>query len=1164
MRPTDQGISAVTTHPNRIQVFISSRMSELKDLRAILHSELEAKGIDAFVYEAALGAHPNDPEQVSLSEVAQTDLFVLVIGESHGEITEREYDRARELNKPCLVYERLGRTTTDAELERFLKKLSGARGVPSRTTFQTAVDLAAKLAQDVQAWLVREYRRLSAARSATEESSRHRSELASSIERLSASTKHELPSGTSADLLAWQLQQWFEALEYPLDQEPTPGVDCMDLVVRVPARRRQFTRVLVRAKDGAVQSPDVAAARAEAAKRSLEEVWLVSFRRISPAAREAVAGVDGVFLYTLDDLIEEDVDFDRYFEGLDKEVQAADIDRLYVPLAVTVNEVDAAGVVHAQSSYDNVASYVDQWLADTDGEHLSLLGEFGTGKSWFALKYAHDAVRRYREAQQNGLARPRVPLVVRLREYARGFKDVGSLLTEFVFREHQINIRSFSVLEALNRMGRLLFIFDGFDEMAARVDQQKMVDNFWALAAVLGRGSKAILTCRTEYFQFASQARDVFSGKLRGSTMRDVIEGIRFQVATLQMFDEPRLRQVLSRRSDDARLIDAVLSNQRLVDLGRRPVMVDLLIEAMPGLKAESADLSQVYYKAIQRKMERDITLGRTFTSMADKIFFMCEMSWEMLSTQQLKIHYKEIPERVRKYFGASSGTPEEDYWRHDLLSQTMLVRDDDGYYRPAHKSLVEFFSAYKLSAQIGALKSDYLEVARAHVSAVGARQATPQRWSEYFRGAGGDGTPPLDRFALDVKEELTATWGRLALDNATTELLFSLCGGEELIRSAAGLRPLGEGTGTIAARVLEVAAFAGDLRGADLSGWMLEGCQLRSCDLSGVDLCRSSWLGGTLELVSLDKALARDAVFRNTHFVDVTLRGTDLTNCAFEGEVRVELNIIAAAWCADGQEEILVAVLADGRVAAISPLTSSVRPLDQTRAALDAITANDLAASLLGLRGPVNLGARKLTFVDSGWQRNKTWERNDLGDGLKAQFDVSFTGPRDALDVERLHIQVTAETTGKKLLDLTISDATDLDYGAPYSGTRALCVGRSGTWIAVVSGYANQLERAEIRRENGSQSVPLRDFRGSIFPRGPETIDIRGAAASPADTVVAIRERPNVIGFWRTADGTFLGRAVFSAAADGAIVNVGVDPPEALATLASGDHYGFRFEAAR
>ena len=219
--------------------------------------------------------------------------------------------------------------------------------MPSRTKFQNAVDLAEIVAKDVQAWLVREYRRLSASQLPTGESSRRKMELEGSIQRLAASTSHSLPRGNSADLLAWQLQQWFRALEYPLDLEPVIRPDCTDLVVRVPARRRQYTRVLVRAKDGEIQSPDVDSARKAAEEQSLDEVWLVSFRRISPAARRAGEAYKDVFLYTLDDLIEEDVDFERYFEWLDSQIQVADIDRLYVPLAVTVNEIDASGALHA-------------------------------------------------------------------------------------------------------------------------------------------------------------------------------------------------------------------------------------------------------------------------------------------------------------------------------------------------------------------------------------------------------------------------------------------------------------------------------------------------------------------------------------------------------------------------------------------------------------------------------------------------------------------------------------------------------------------------------------------------------------------------------------------------------------------------------------------------
>ena len=73
---------------DRLHVFISSRMHELEDLRAILYRELTNLRIDAFVYEVELGARPEDPETVSLLEVERTDVFVLVIGGSYGEITD--------------------------------------------------------------------------------------------------------------------------------------------------------------------------------------------------------------------------------------------------------------------------------------------------------------------------------------------------------------------------------------------------------------------------------------------------------------------------------------------------------------------------------------------------------------------------------------------------------------------------------------------------------------------------------------------------------------------------------------------------------------------------------------------------------------------------------------------------------------------------------------------------------------------------------------------------------------------------------------------------------------------------------------------------------------------------------------------------------------------
>jgi hypothetical protein len=262
-------------------------MKEFQDLRRVVREKLKKLGIAAFVYEVDLGAHPDDPETVSLLEVEKADVFVLVIGEAYGEITEREYDRARELSKPCLVYERLGRSTSDKKLELFLDKLSGPRTVPSRSNFETAIDLAEKVAMDVQGWLVREYRRLSAERSTAPPSSRRTSAIEDSLKRLAATTTQSLPSGNPSDLLAWQLRQWFGALEYPFDVEPETGPDYADLLVRIPGRKRQFTRTLVRAIAGEIQGHHVNRALEAAAAKPVDEVWLVCFRRISQSARKA-------------------------------------------------------------------------------------------------------------------------------------------------------------------------------------------------------------------------------------------------------------------------------------------------------------------------------------------------------------------------------------------------------------------------------------------------------------------------------------------------------------------------------------------------------------------------------------------------------------------------------------------------------------------------------------------------------------------------------------------------------------------------------------------------------------------------------------------------------------------------------------------------------------
>ena len=331
------------------------------------------------------------------------------------------------------------------------------------------------------------------------------------------------PAAQTSDAvdLARQLGEWFEVLDYERDPDyEVWATDYFEWIINFPLTRRKYSRILVRGVAGEVGMADLQGFHQAIATTGTDEGWLVGNRRVSKAARTAVqqeARYEDITCYTLDELLDEDADFSKYLDWLAADIQAKGVDAGYLPLGCRKDELDPVSQqkigVSVYGEEDGwIEGYVDQWLDDPAKEHLSVLGEFGTGKTWFALHYAWVALQRYQDAKRRGLERPRVPIVVPLRDYAKAV-TVESLFSEFFFRKHEI-LKTYSVFEQLNRMGKLLLIFDGFDEMAARVNRQAMIDNFWELAKVVVPGAKAILTCRTEHFPDAIEGRQLLNAEL--------------------------------------------------------------------------------------------------------------------------------------------------------------------------------------------------------------------------------------------------------------------------------------------------------------------------------------------------------------------------------------------------------------------------------------------------------------------------------------------------------------------------------------------------------------------------------------------------------------------------------------------------------------------------
>ena len=184
-----------------------------------------------------------------------------------------------------------------------------------------------------------------------------------------------------------------------------------------------MTAVLVRCVAGEAGMAQLEALKETFANQRLDEGWLISSRRISAAVEELLEDREyrDLYCYTLDGVIDQIADFDKYLDWLEGEIRKRGIDVNYIPLGCTKAEVDLTTKMPLGTSrYEEIEEYVDQWLDDSSKEHLSVLGEFGTGKTWFSLHYAWLALQKYKAAKEKGLARPRLPLVIPLRGLCEG------------------------------------------------------------------------------------------------------------------------------------------------------------------------------------------------------------------------------------------------------------------------------------------------------------------------------------------------------------------------------------------------------------------------------------------------------------------------------------------------------------------------------------------------------------------------------------------------------------------------------------------------------------------------------------------------------------------------------------------------------------------------
>ncbi|MGB4849078.1 MAG: NACHT domain-containing protein, partial [Saprospiraceae bacterium] len=354
--------------------------------------------------------------------------------------------------------------------------------------------------------------------------------------------------------------------------------------------------------------------------------------------------------------------------------------------------------------YDPIDTFVDEWLGKSSMNHILVLGDYGTGKTWFCRHYAHKQLQRYKKNPSN----ERLPILINLRDYTKHV-DMKSMMLNWLDNHHVRMTGGYRAFEELALSGKLVLILDGFDEMSQKANYNTVVKNFWETTKLIVPGNKIILSSRISYFHDAYEVERLFEGKESEQGLLTSLSP-KFEILQLEPFSESKLRNAVKKRvpKQANEAIKKIQSKYDLGDLVRRPVLLSIVLENLMHLSewdiVSEATLYEVYTNAwINRAIEEK----RTFLNAEDKNFFMEELAWEMFQEGILTIHYTEFPNRILEKFGFVERL-HIDYFDYDLRSQSFLTRTVDGFYSFIHKSFMEFFSARKLYK---AIKNDDFDI---------------------------------------------------------------------------------------------------------------------------------------------------------------------------------------------------------------------------------------------------------------------------------------------------------------------------------------------------------------------------------------------------------------------------------------------------------------------
>jgi WD40 repeat protein len=356
--------------------------------------------------------------------------------------------------------------------------------------------------------------------------------------------------------------------------------------------------------------------------------------------------------------------------------------------------------------------------ASDDAPRLyAILGNAGAGKTSLAQQFVrilNGEVDHSAWSKQHEIANAPVALFIDLSDLS-GVDNLAQLSLEEMLvlclkRRDGTQIQTVAHVApfvASARAGRLIFVFDGLDELLKNdaLVLQKVFEQFIKVverrSGVSDNASppKIIVSCRSHYFRDVEAQHSFFTARGRSNVVNDD-----YRCLTLLPWGSDLIENYLATRLGSAeatQLMRLITTTYNLEELASKPVLLSMMAENLQALlrtreAGQSIVASTLYSQTVASWISRDD--GKHRLNPAHKPLLMGALAAAMWNVELESWAADRLDQWLVRTL--TELFPEHYYAKdmqgvqNDLRTATFIVRPDDRQFNFAHKSYSEYFLA--------------------------------------------------------------------------------------------------------------------------------------------------------------------------------------------------------------------------------------------------------------------------------------------------------------------------------------------------------------------------------------------------------------------------------------------------------------------------------------